>query len=232
MSIISAISGEAPFSSKTVPNMVAWYKGDKGVVTSGSNVTAWNDQSGNNNHLAPYAAVYNQYYSSVAGLNGKAAVYGDAVGNQTLLKDITDYAQVTTFCVYLPVAFASLQIIWNLYGSNDYQLALNFSSADDTVIYVSGSGTNTLIDPYSNVKTLVSHKHSSGATSYAALNNDNFVSIGVPNINVTHIDLFGGFNGAYPFKGYIAEFIMYSAILSDPDIKKVKGYLNKKFKLY
>lgn len=63
-----------PFTPTDLPNLVAWYRADLGVhVTGGTNVTQWDDSSGNGNNLTLEAGQGSPTLR--ANINGKASIF-------------------------------------------------------------------------------------------------------------------------------------------------------------
>jgi len=75
---IRKIGGGASFSPANVSGLSLWLKADAGVTTSGSNVTAWADQSGNGNNAT--ARTGNATLVSSV-INGKPVLRFDGTSN-------------------------------------------------------------------------------------------------------------------------------------------------------
>lgn len=70
---------------KSVDDLLVWLKGDAGVLTSGSNVTSWEDQSGNGNN---FTATNNpQFVTSVGSINSQNAIEFDGTSGMNLVDD-------------------------------------------------------------------------------------------------------------------------------------------------
>ena len=78
---IRKIGGGAQFSPGNLSGLSLWLKADAGVTLSGSNVTAWADQSGNGRH-ASSVDVDPTYNSS--DLNGKPTISLSSVADHRL----------------------------------------------------------------------------------------------------------------------------------------------------
>ena len=63
---------QSSINPASIPNLQLWLKADEGVITNGSEVTAWNDQSPNGNNAQSVGITSPTFISNA--INGKPAI--------------------------------------------------------------------------------------------------------------------------------------------------------------
>jgi hypothetical protein len=122
-----------------------WLKADAGVTQAGGFVTAWADQSGNNNNFSGEAEIYE------GELNGKPAIYFDGVDSyldspSTLLDN---FSQISLFGVWF---IPDGQTNKGIFGTSNYSNLEIVVNPDVIVRIRNGStGPNFIPDSFSNL---------------------------------------------------------------------------------
>lgn len=125
-----------------VPNKVLWVEADFGVTLSGSEVSQWNDQSGNANHLTQAGATKADYISSDATLNNKPVI---AFNGSNDFMNLTSGISVdatngwTSYVVYKKTSTAVNAVILGLSSGATGYWGFNFT---DGKSYILPSGSN------------------------------------------------------------------------------------------
>jgi hypothetical protein len=240
-------------TSKLLPSGISglslWLRADSGVTLSGSNVTAWADQSGNGNN----ADVENSgeeptFVSSFS--NSKPAIQFN--GTSQLLNiggsDSLDFLNTSIFIVLKRTGDGTGNEITFMKNAND----------------VEGSGA------YWHVARLNRGNSNFAVSNGGSFDRDSGVNIGdgiarvmdftfdgtdfniyvngvqtatyndqVGNIDITSGSLqIGGYNQSFNnpdgelFNGQIAEIIMYNRAVTSTERQKVEAYLNAKYAIY
>lgn len=211
-------------------NLRLWLKADAGVITNGSTVTTWQDQSGGG---------FNAVQNTVSKQPSFTASSEFFNGNPALNFDLADDAMTTTASI----------------TSRPYSFFVVYNSTSTTVTprrAVQGSN-NWLMGPYNNISRFYAGAFvdlgdraigtkatiNTGVSTAAAANNATFyfdgriasvgarvTATGAPGI----INLGGA--GAYPAQtmgGSIAEVIAYNTNLTTPEKYRVESYLAIKY---
>jgi hypothetical protein len=242
---IRKVGGGASFSPANLSGLSMWLKADAGVTLSGSNVTAWADQSGNGIDASPVDA--EPTYNS-SDLNNKPTIslssVADGETNKSFVLDANPMGASGT------TAFAVVYVEDVCDAENDNgPIFGDFGSAGASSHYPYGgdcsvydgfasqdrkgplTAPSTIIDSWS-IYSVVStgsdwRNYVNGALMHS--NNTNAYS-NAP----TEEFLYIGSSGAFGFtlKGVIAEAITYNRVLTTPERQQVEAYLNTKYAIY
>lgn len=209
-----------------------WLKADAGVVTNGSNVTTWQDQSGNNRHASATGNI--QLVSN--GNNGNPVIR--FTGNQGL-----NTPAFQTFPAKRGTIFVVSKSATSGTGGGGYGTLVStftgsspswqFGAFPNTYGFYDGAGCcnvfiNPAIDPAKwGLVTLVRDANTNLDIFHnGALNNSLPINDNQPAMNVFKI----GWNGSSEtFRGDIAEIIVYGRALSAPELQQVTDYLANKY---
>lgn len=216
-------------------------------VSGGSALTTWNDKSGNQRNATSSGGSRPNYNTNR--INGLPAVTFNAAHYMTL-GNIPKHSSFTIFCIWNTALTTTRQ--W-VYGSidvggdaNNAWGLLDFSlSSNNKVNYIfstgaansSGNAGSSLMS--TNVFALTTQRYTSGA------NQEEWSKDGTP-LTVTTTATAATSNGGTAYEyvlgkagalgavyltGDIAEYIMFSASLSDADRSRVEVYLRTKYAL-
>ncbi len=223
-------------------SMVTWLRADAGVITSGSNVLKWIDQSGNGqNATAPATSSNQPTFTSASGSTPPALTFNSA--NQQYLtfgsgfKDFTQGASI--FIVTKPATTATDQRILDLNPAGTGQTIRCYeSSATQFRFRVSDSaGTATDANATLAANTVqvfeCIHDGTAVATAYtngvAGTPNTAMKAIGNVLRTDNSIAKQKGAVSTNCYSGTISEIIVYSRILSPSERLGVESYLFSKF---
>jgi len=236
--------GGAPFSPANLSGLSIWLKANAGVTTSGSNVTAWADQSGNGNNAVGSDTLPTLQSNAINGypairFNNTEETSKFIISNNFNLKNSSVF--VVAKQLNLDNAFARMLAF--LGSNDDYDsddgLAFVFNNTVPQ-LQVESNSNNAVIENLvaNNVFASVSYKIDNsgnisvfynGASEGTAQNADmtsqnsgGSLYIGQGSQNVTVAGLYGD----------IAEVIVYNSNLTTPQRQQVEGYLNTKYAIY
>ena len=217
-----------------------WLKADAGVTLSGSNVTAWADQSGNgNNATSPDS--YPTFVSS--SINSKPAISfnGNDSWMQIPQNSIGDNGNISIFIV---MNYTSGYIFLN---KGD---AASFEATSWELSTITGFGFvdtndgdpiwNTVpVSPATNTPLLL-EGFSTDGESQLAFNGTDSGSPSGTNVGFNNISQYigiggggdGGGNQGNPLDAKIAEIIIYNRQVTTPERQQVEAYLNTKYAIY
>ena len=231
-----SISG---FDPRTVPGCQLWLDGaDTGSMTlSGSNVTQWNDKSGNG-----YVMTNNRGTTTIAtaSLNSLTTVYTPS-GTNTRITNFVGRTKCTIFLVGKAASSRYLLALNGgfLYTANDSLLYFSPPTGDylDLVDSVSGSivSNNTwfiLCIGYDNATNSTANPYTiNGTTRSTAI-----TPRGTPGIltdqNITSTLYINSVNGTNSYDSvYTAEILYYNDTLTTTQRQQVEGYLAQKWGL-
>jgi hypothetical protein len=223
-SIVVSASGGAPFSPSDISGLSLWLKADAGVTLSGSNVTAWADQSGNGNNFTANAGSAIKA-NNIIGSNPSILFDGANLIGNDIVTAKTIYAVIKTLVTSAQQYAAILEVT----GGSLY------SAIDGTEwgsYYGSGSPSGQTIptETAAIIATL-----SDDGVSYE-LRRDGQLIVGS-----TEGGGFTSRSAAYigsnsssgqPANVYISEIIVYNRVLISAETQQVEAYLNAKYAIY
>ena len=243
MQNIRKVGGGAPFSPANLSGLSLWLKADAGVTTSGSNVTAWADQSGNGKNMT--SGVNPIFVNGVK--NGKPAL--SFTGSEYMIGPsvFTGSASRTFFVVYY--TDNDLETSNSICGqsnleSNDIGKAFLIQARNDLLNsspYLAGYNADLSGPPYvNNVWNIAIADYdgtnarlyangtlfNSGERALDTYNTGNCFIIGCI-YNVESYIYYDEF-----FSGKLAEVISYNRVLTSIERQQVEAYLNIKYAIY
>lgn len=241
-----AVRGGA-FSPLRLAGLALWLDASQLALSNGAAVTSWTDRSGNSKHASQSdPAKQPLFYQNI--FNGKGAVWFDGVNDclQTPAMDLTGTQAVTVIALATPSTTAANRIIYE-HGSGAGQLGFYFYHTQDGAPHNYGfaAGMNGNVGysyqwadadirdaPAIAAGVLDKSKSTNEALCFcnggrggSGGNSDNTNAFGnlVGNVGARN-------NGAsFPYKGYIAELILYKRALSDSERQRVEDYLRRKW---
>ena len=223
-------------------DLVIWLRADSGVTFDipTQKISAWADQSGNNNSVAEATATRQPLRYGYDGANDKAYINFDGTSNQMVSNSNSPMSSnsFTAFVVAKQhTSDTNIQRIFNyskgntaniVIGCKDNKFYFNVNN-NRTPLVGESINVGSSLTNYSLVKVQFT---ASGGLLKMSINggadSDNDISGWDTNIvfNETTFDI-----GRYA-KADIAELIVYNRVLSSTETAEVKGYLNTKFKIY
>jgi len=228
-----AISIQATVTPPLIPfyGLALWLKADAGVMLSGSNVTAWADQSGNGNN----ATAYNDTQLVENALNSKPAISFDGVASfATFPISLSTETNRTIFIVgkYNDLSRGQEGFLALVFGGSlDRGYVFRESRTDATYYYTPSQIAAPTLTSVGNYH-IVTVKH-------------NFVGDSTMGINGSfgqggQCDLSEINQGDIARRGYdqeyasvnIAEIIIYNQALTTQKLQQVEQYLNTKYAIY
>jgi hypothetical protein len=226
----------APFSPTDLSSLSLWLKADAGISASGSDVTAWADQSGNGNN----ATMYNNPQLIASALNTKPVISFDGSTNYgsfpiSLTFDtprtifiVGKYNDINRgqegFIALLENVNFDLGYVFRDNGSQQTNYYVNY----DEAVQASAPLTTSVANYH-----IVTINHSSSSNSNMGINGTFGsgvtldvapVSDGVIAVRNTNPDEYASIN--------IAEIIIYNRALTTPERQQVEAYLNTKYAIY
>ena len=219
---------------------LVWIKADSGVdfTIPTKKVSAWEDQSGNNNNFSAGVSAKQPLRYGYDGANDKA--YINFKVNQTMISssNATLDADFTIFTVAKSASIANAIRPYFSYhtvrekfivGSRSGITYVGLEDASGhTFAGGSGSATN-----YHLVR--VDLKGSTGDVNVQR-NNDSIISSTIASWDGVDFDSqkyeIGGFSTDYLEDGNVEEVIVFNRVLTNNEIQDIKGYLNTKYKIY
>jgi len=220
------------FTPASIANLAFWLKADAGLTLSGSDVTQWDDQSGNNRHFV-WDTIKPKFNATFA--NGKEYVYADTLNMKMKLTYTEQYR--TVFVLFkgsnssnsAAGSFAGLGNICYQINADYCQIGIDSSNlfgygAHYYAYMTSGVLDAGAIDQNINIITVVA-----GASSTKTYFNGALVASNTNDMNNCSGDHFlfsSGVPGTdYTFQGGIRELINYNRALTALEIAEVNAYL-------
>ena len=215
------ISGFDPRS--VIPGCVLWLDAaDANTITlSGSNVTGWNDKSGNNNHFVQStSSAQPTYISNSLSFNGTSNYLYQSNTSQYILNNLSAW---TIFSVQkINTAAGGTQIVYR-YGIRGIlyeSISTTYYFFNYSPIAVSGSGDGIAAVVVANAtETGYINGVSQGSATGPTTTGQDAFTLGASNAS-------SGF-----LNGYIYEIIMFNTALTTTQRQQVEGYLAWKWGL-
>ena len=230
------------FSPKDIPNLGLWLKSTDGIVLNGSDISAWNDQSGNNRN-AIQATASRQPLFVASGINGLPMVEFNGVDStgEVMAVDLT-FLIGSNMTIYSVMRRSSSK-------ANNYFLGSG-PAAQDTGLHVGwknngdfniGFFNNDLVitvpDFTTNVPimSITSFSSSSGKESEViregSTNTGSDIDLD-PLGTITSGTVGQGFTNALTyFAGDISEILVYSRMVTTDENDAVKAYLAARYNI-
>ena len=229
-----------------------WLKADAGVTLSGSNVTAWADQSGNGRNASPVDVnpTYNSSdlnskptisLSSIAGETNKSLqISGNPMGASGSTAFVVNFVEAGVFSVD------------GEGGDPNGALLGNFGSAENGSHWPYGVGVSSVYDAFATDTRKDNLGLPTGITSwniYSVYSQDNdwklfcngtefhsdvsnVYSNSIANSTSLYIGMQNNAGTDQIFKGKVAEVVFYNRVLTTQERQQVEAYLNTKYAIY
>lgn len=237
---------DSTFNPRSLTGLAVWLDAQDAAsftYSTGQDVSAWADKSGNSN-TASQGTAGNQPLYVASGINGKPAVqfYDDSTAKFLSAADSAsmDYTTFTMFVVYKRAT--DLGAVEHLAGKyittgNQREFRMSILSTNPVQDTISADGTGatvTSVNTMGGVPTgyaQISEMTGNGTTLSGTRNTWSGGSTGATTyFNGTGAFTLGGRDaGADPFSGYIGEVIFYNRALSDSEKTQVYNYLSSKW---
>jgi len=215
------------FSPTNLTGLSLWLKGDAGITLSGSNVTAWADQSGNAKNAT---ATDTPTLTTIGGKTFVDFAGGFFTGDEILTQEYGTIMVVANFTTGREVAVIFQQFIDDgdavaLYRGHNGG-TLNFA-------FYSGVGLGSLAETSNNQTYLygVTFDASNGQL-YLNSNTDEAGYIGGNNIGGTYYIGKWVSGDVVTTEMRMAEIVIYNRVLTTPERQQVEAYLNAKYTIY
>jgi len=220
-----------PFLPSSLGGLALWLKADAGVTLSGSDVTAWADQSGNGRN----ASAYNNPQLITNQINGKPVIDFNASqyftsNNQNLnnnssiffvVKSRGDHGIIFSTSDYEGLVFA---LTANPNNSFSVGISNLFEIANDGA----DNGNNWMIGSTIRSNNLTSIIYKNGTQVANGDYNTSSLNPTAPLIIGADADL----NSYWNLDGQVAEIIIYNRTLTLTERQQVEAYLNQKYAIY
>ena len=225
-----------PFSPADIDSLKLWLKADAGVTLNGSTVSAWADQSGNEND-AVQATATNQPTFYANQINGEPTIFFETNDQLDLPSGfIYNAPNIEVFVLLKPQSVLNAGIIAPktsfssgielLQGIHGYELRTNgtlkipASASTESFMYDNSYGLTAFY--YNNTAT--QGYYNGGILGY--------YGTGGASLNYNGVYSIGSYASGYYMKGCISEILIYNNTLSVSDRGKVNNYLLKKYDLF
>lgn len=229
-----------PFAPNQLPGCALWFDGaDPGVLTlSGSNVTQWNDKSGNARHTNSVTGTPTWITNPInkqqgVYFNGSSHFYGDFTYSSntlssfvvaTIESDGVGSGRLFSVCTTTAEDFGTA-LGMNVFSRIDLTTEIatyrNFSFAGRgmNITYATPFLVESILDGTSNAAFINGNSATGGATS----GNFGFTRYAIANS--------AGTNNLQRNKGFIFEVVVYTSVLTQSQRQQVEGYLAWKWGL-
>jgi hypothetical protein len=230
-----------------ISNLKGWWKSDVGVSVSGTDVTQWDDQSGQGNHFISPAGQEPQYIASF--INGLPAI--DFLGGQAMATASFNWAPVEKYTYFIVFKGGSITSHAHLFGTKDLPSGNHFgisfdTGGADTELENAVSGKNWKLTysgftPFGSslYHWVVFNENRDGSTSYGwhsgkrhrTTADSNPMAHTVP-VDAAPLYIGARYNaGVYDlfFYGQVAEIIFYDRNITEIERQNVEQYLFKKY---
>jgi len=216
------------FNPTSISGLRLWFDANDSTTISysGSNISQWNDKSGNARHATPYLS--NCTYSAT-GFNGKPAIYFNSSTLQAPLPTgtFTNGATVITayFCsgggwgVPFTKSYSNVGDPFDIYQTSRYISSFASGTSFNSSINVANLSSPCLFGITGN-KTSWNEYVNGGTQTYS-----NTTSNGFNDVNSNLFFIGGRWDKVTNLIGYVAETIVYAGVLSTLDRQKLEGYL-------
>ena len=217
-----------------------WLKADAGVTTSGSNVTAWADQSGNGQNATATESYCPTFVSTDAQFNNKPSILFDGVGNSLVIPSINFGINMNnSIFVAFRVSDGAVGTFLTQGGMGNYFLgitdnALNISNSNTAGIILAGlasNNTKNIVSATNNNYSITLYQNGfqvGDTTIYSEFTNDGAEMLIGGDSSIVN----NGQSDGYWFNGKIAEIIVYNRAITTEERQQVEGYLNDKYEIY
>jgi hypothetical protein len=235
---VAAVVGWAgdAFTPKNLPGCTLWLRGDLGIHASGTNVSQWDDQSGNGHIFLPGAT----QPSIGSGINGQPTVDFDGAATSITCSDalstiitasawtafaVYDYTgtATTTATSYMnPPIIRDVGAFWGLFASTQNLIAYCWDGADKSARPTASANTNYYATTLLLSGTIFAEENLLGTSSAASGNITTLTN---------SVNLGAAFGAGAWFKGSVGEIIVYNRALSSPEAVRVQRYLSANWRI-
>ncbi|WP_171032831.1 DUF2341 domain-containing protein [Fodinibius saliphilus] len=240
---------------RSISGLQLWLKGDTGLILNGSDVSTWEDQSGNNRHFSSSSASNKpQLATNISSLNNQSAVEFDGGGDFLEDPDGENYINgLTQFTLFFVIQSNQLNVnrgFWDTENpdSQDEVFTIRYDASG------ANAGANNLIkagilndtpdnqlESFSDIQTtqgqILSYDWKSNEEYNlvvdGVLNNPSAISSPpsgtISNASKALIGKGAKDGSSVSWDGYIAEAILYDRFLNDSERKSIEDYLSEKY---
>ncbi len=219
-------------------NVALWLRADKGVTTSGSQVSAWIDQSGNGNDVSQGTSTlqpsfsnneinYNDalYFSSdnIEGIGGfHTHEYFVVLKPDNTISNTLANGYVLGFETGATTGFYVGDE--NIIGNDLFGQTLDTDAYDAAATSASISNDDVIVFNVRNNAGATAYEMYANGTSFAVSSNGTFA-----NISDNPLRIGNSFNNDAAFEGYVSEVISYSAAQTTAVRRDIESYLALKY---
>lgn len=230
-----------------IANLKGWWKSNVGVTLSGSDVTQWDDQSGQGNHFTAPVGQEPQFIAS--DINGLPSI--DFQGGEVLKTASFDWAPIEKYTYFIVFKGGSITSHAHLLGTKELPSGNHFGISFDTggsdtelenaVTNKNWKLTYSSITPFGSslYHWIIFNENRDGTTSYAWHSGKRHRETADSNPMAHTVTCDAGplylgarYNaGVYDlfFDGQVAEIIFYDRNLTDIERQNVEQYLFRKY---
>jgi hypothetical protein len=242
---IRKVGGGAPFSPANLSGLSLWLKADAGVTLSGSNVTAWADQSGNGKNATGADTLPTLQSNAI---NGYPAIRFNNIDSDTskfvisssfnlknssafvVVKQLgaNEYARYLSFPAFEALDYNADDGLAVLFNNEVPQLQITSNAIDATIADADANNVFAIasykIDNSGNISAFYNGGSEATNTNsnMASQNGVSEIYIGQSPSNFVNEGLYGD----------IAEIVMYSRAVTTQERIQVEAYLNTKYAIY
>jgi len=224
--VVASSGSGTPFSPTDLTNLSLWLKADAGITLSGSNVTAWADQSGNGNNATATDA------PTLTTVSGKTFV--DFAGGYFTGNELITSPYATIMCVARFSSTRDIEMIFEQEGDNGENL-LFYRGFDLDSGYRIYNGTDLSASSLTNDNQTylfgVTVDNDTG-TLYLNSTTDGSGYCGEnPPSGLYYLGFWRG-NLLTTTELQMAEIVVYNRVLTNTERQQVEAYLNTKYAIY
>jgi len=222
-------------------DLVVWLKADSGATfdIASKRVSAWADQSGNSNDVAQSTTANQPLRHGYDGANDKAYFSFDGT-NDTITSDNNCPLNDGSFTIFTVAKQNTVDAdAFSVFSYKRSSVEINIGFKDNkhytyltdgtSLAYFNGSDSSeyAIVRARFNKNSgrLTSEINNSGESSSEALGWDENTTFSGEVFNI-------GSDGSRYIGNNIEEVIVFNRVLTDNEIKDIKGYLNTKYKIY
>jgi hypothetical protein len=224
-SAISAIAAPA-FSPTDLSGLSLWLKADAGITLSGSDVTAWADQSGNGNDAI------SQNAPALTTVSGKTFV--DFAGGYFAGNELITSPYATIMCVARFSSTRDIEMIFEQEGDNGENLAFyrGFDVDSGFRIYNGSDLSSSSLTSNNQTYLFGVTVDNDTATLYLNSTTDGSGYCGVnPPSGAYYLGFWRG-GTLTTTELQMAEIVVYNRVLTNTERQQVEAYLNAKYAIY
>ncbi|MDD5571188.1 MAG: PKD domain-containing protein, partial [Bacteroidales bacterium] len=212
----------------TVAGLKIWLKADSNTVLSGSNVSQWNDCSGNGYNAIQTTVNYQPLWVNAI-INSKPVIRFDGNDDYMIIDPFILAQPITVFAVWSshtnPVGSATY-LFDGIDGTN--RILFNYNDPNSGYLFYAGVSNyiNTTAPPFTKINSLIYNTSSSKLYDNGTLKGT--VNTGTNSLTGITLGSNSGLSCCW-LDGDIAEIIIYDQALPDSSRRKIEEYLNLKY---